>query len=207
MQHAPVPYPREKFDVLCVDKKNATVNSSVLLCETQSKIMWKGHLPTVRSIHTTATCAMLPIKPLQDEQGRCRSSKKATKKEEEFRVQRGQEEEQTQQEPEHPPADTSVDAVPVQTDPAVHEAKSRKMLSSSTTTPDWLKAMFPMPADEIILSHVIHKTSMLPHFQVRMVAGDVFDGKCLCFLHNPISPLSFQIKIYTRVYILVYLRL
>ena len=100
--------------------------------------------------------------------------------EEDFRVQQGQNDGQPQQEPAQAEAEDNNHEGGVAGGSATPDTRSRKMLSSSATTPDWLKRLFPMPADEIILSHIIHKTSVLPHFQVRMVAGDVFDGKCLC---------------------------
>ena len=98
-------------------------------------------------------------------------------------MQRGQDGEQPQQEPAPAEAEASNCQDVVARGSTVPDTRSRRMLSSSATTPDWLKILFPMPAEEIILSHIIHKTSMLPHFQVRMVAGDVFDGKYLCFIH------------------------
>ena len=57
-------------------------------------------------------------------------------------------------------------------------AKSRKMLSSTSTTPQWLLDMFNLPMDEIVFSHVQHRGGILPHFQVRMLKGDTFDNKC-----------------------------
>ena len=57
-------------------------------------------------------------------------------------------------------------------------AKSRKMLSSTSTTPQWLLDMFNLPMDQIVFSHVQHRGGILPHFQVRMLQGDSFDNKC-----------------------------
>ena len=58
------------------------------------------------------------------------------------------------------------------------EARSRKMLATSATTPEWLKEKFPVPND-VICSHVLHKTGTLPHFQMRFQNGQSFDGKSL----------------------------
>ena len=55
-------------------------------------------------------------------------------------------------------------------------ARSRKMLASSATTPQWLREKFETPPD-VIVSHVVHKTGTLPHFQMRFQGGDTYEGK------------------------------
>ena len=57
------------------------------------------------------------------------------------------------------------------------KAKSRRLLSTSATVPDWLKELFPLPTNEVILSHVQHRSSTLPHFQIRLASGQTHDGK------------------------------
>ena len=63
-------------------------------------------------------------------------------------------------------------------DDARQSAKSRRLLSSATSIPDWVFDVFQIPKDEIVLSHVRHKGGVLPHIQVRMLAGDSYEGKC-----------------------------
>ena len=58
-------------------------------------------------------------------------------------------------------------------------ARSRKLLSCTSATPEWLLSKFSLPMDQIVFSHVQHKTGVLPHFQVRMLAGDSFENKRL----------------------------
>ena len=62
------------------------------------------------------------------------------------------------------------------TDNKIRENRSRKMLASSGTTPDWIKERFPVPFD-VTVSHVIHNSTTLPHFQMRFHNNESCDGK------------------------------
>ena len=59
--------------------------------------------------------------------------------------------------------------------------KSRKMLSSCTAVEPWLLERFPLDFKDVVISHVVHKSSMLPHFQIRLTSGGSHDGKTLAF--------------------------
>ena len=58
------------------------------------------------------------------------------------------------------------------------ENRSRKLLATSGITPDWLKERFPVPFD-VTVSHVVHRSTILPHFQMRFHNNESCDGKHL----------------------------
>ena len=59
------------------------------------------------------------------------------------------------------------------------QAKSKRLLSTTTTTPSWLLREFPL-GDDTALVHVQHKgATVLPHFQVRFNSGLKHAGKTL----------------------------
>ena len=65
--------------------------------------------------------------------------------------------------------------------------KSRKLISTCTNVEPWLLDRFPLDSREVVIAHVIHKTNMLPHFQIRLCSNASHDGKCprpcgICFL-------------------------
>ena len=62
--------------------------------------------------------------------------------------------------------------------PAERLRESRHALSSCSPVPQWLQERFAMPA-ECTIVHVVHTSKMLPHFQVRLGSGQVFQGKML----------------------------
>ena len=59
--------------------------------------------------------------------------------------------------------------------------KSRKLLSSCTAIEPWLLEQFPLDPRDVVIAHVVHKSTMLPHFQIRLTSGASFDGKTLSF--------------------------
>ena len=59
--------------------------------------------------------------------------------------------------------------------------KSRKLLSSCTAVEPWLLDQFPLDPRDVVIAHVVHKSTMLPHFQIRLTSGASFDGKTLSF--------------------------
>ena len=50
--------------------------------------------------------------------------------------------------------------------------KSRKLISTCTNVEPWLLDRFPLDSREVVIAHVIHKTNMLPHFQITGSALD-----------------------------------
>ena len=56
--------------------------------------------------------------------------------------------------------------------------KSRKLISTCTNVEPWLLERFPLDSGEVVIAHVIHKTNMLPHFQIRLCSNATHDGKC-----------------------------
>ena len=58
------------------------------------------------------------------------------------------------------------------------ENRSRKLLASTGVTPEWLRNRFPVPSD-VTVSHVVHRSSTLPHFQMRFHNNEACDGKRL----------------------------
>ena len=56
--------------------------------------------------------------------------------------------------------------------------ESRKAMSSCNPVPDWLQSRSHMP-DDCIVTHLVHTTKMLPHFQVRLGSGKTYEGKIL----------------------------
>eukprot|EP00439_Symbiodinium_sp_Y106_P055968 s607_g7.t2 len=56
--------------------------------------------------------------------------------------------------------------------------ESRKAMSSCNPVPDWLQSRYHMP-DDCIVTHLVHTTKMLPHFQVRLGSGKTYEGKIL----------------------------
>ena len=57
--------------------------------------------------------------------------------------------------------------------------RNRKMLSSCASIEPWLLERFPLDSKEVVLVHVKHKTSMLPHFQIRLTSNASHEGKIL----------------------------
>ena len=57
--------------------------------------------------------------------------------------------------------------------------RNRKMLSSCASIEPWLLEQFPLDSKDVVLVHVKHKTSMLPHFQIRLTSNASHDGKIL----------------------------
>ena len=55
--------------------------------------------------------------------------------------------------------------------------KSRKLISTCTNVEPWLLERFPLDAGDVVIVHVIHKTNMLPHFQIRLCSNASHDGK------------------------------
>lgn len=51
-------------------------------------------------------------------------------------------------------------------------------MSSCNPVPEWLQERHPMP-DDVIVTHLVHTSKMLPHFQVRLGSGKLFQGKIL----------------------------
>ena len=58
------------------------------------------------------------------------------------------------------------------------QARSRKLISSATTTPEWLLKLFPL-GEDVTMVHIQHKSNVLPHFQARFVNGTKHAGKLL----------------------------
>ena len=56
--------------------------------------------------------------------------------------------------------------------------QSRRLLSETTTIPQYLKDRYPMPS-EVQPLHVVHKTTTLPHYQVKLTGGQLYEGKLL----------------------------
>ena len=63
-------------------------------------------------------------------------------------------------------------------DAAKKQLRSRKMISSTAATPEWLRNMFQLPPDAVCV-HVQHKDNCLPHFQARLGDRCVHQGKTL----------------------------
>ena len=59
------------------------------------------------------------------------------------------------------------------------QQRDRRTLSSCTSIEPWLLEQFPLDTKEVVLTHVQHKTSMLPHFQIRLTSNASHDGKQL----------------------------
>ena len=57
--------------------------------------------------------------------------------------------------------------------------KSRKLMSTATAVEPWLLERFPLDPKDVVVVHVVHKTSMLPHFQIRLTSNASHDGKIL----------------------------
>ena len=83
-------------------------------------------------------------------------------------------------------------------------ARSRRLLSSAQTTPQWLLDKFPLGQDTVLI-HLQHKDHVLPHFQVRFSNGTKHDGKHLaCYKRNdvillvPIIKKLFQIAVISQ---------
>ena len=66
--------------------------------------------------------------------------------------------------------------VPPEQPPAERLRDSRHALSSCNPVPQWLQERFAMPSDCTII-HMVHTSKMLPHFQVRLGSGKVFQRK------------------------------
>ena len=62
--------------------------------------------------------------------------------------------------------------------PSGEEDRSRKLLSSCTSLPSWLATMIPFP-ENVVLVHVVHKDSTLPHFQARLPGQETHNAKRL----------------------------
>ena len=62
---------------------------------------------------------------------------------------------------------------------AAKTQRSRKMISSCTSIEPWLLERFPLDSKEVVITHVVHRTTMLPHFQIRLTSGASHDGKWL----------------------------
>ena len=83
----------------------------------------------------------------------------------------------TSEVPPEPVADDST-SIAARTPPAVPARPSRAALSSTTSLPEELTRQFPLPNGTSI--HMItHKDRTLPHFQGRLLNGDIVDGKRL----------------------------
>lgn len=50
------------------------------------------------------------------------------------------------------------------------------MLSSCKAVPDFLTAKFKM-RDDVVITHVEHRSTVLPHFQVRLPGDEKYEGK------------------------------
>ena len=57
--------------------------------------------------------------------------------------------------------------------------KSRKLMSTATAVEPWLLERYPLDPKDVVIVHVVHKTSMLPHFQIRLTSNASHDGKIL----------------------------
>ena len=57
------------------------------------------------------------------------------------------------------------------------QQRNRKLLSTCTSIEPWLLEQFPLESRDVIISHVRHKTAMLPHFQIRLTSNANHDGK------------------------------
>ena len=55
---------------------------------------------------------------------------------------------------------------------------SRALLSKATTVPEWLTDRYKIPTD-IVVTHVQHKSKLLPHFQARLPGDMKYEGKSL----------------------------
>ena len=53
---------------------------------------------------------------------------------------------------------------------------SRRLLSTSASVPAWLRERFDMRADVQVV-HVQHADNLLPHFQVKLPAGEQHLGR------------------------------
>ena len=77
---------------------------------------------------------------------------------------------QEKQNPENPAAEEAANAKKA--------IRSRKMISSTANTPEWLRDMFEIPSNALCV-HVQHKDNCLPHFQARFNDNFCHDGKNL----------------------------
>ena len=55
---------------------------------------------------------------------------------------------------------------------------SRRLVSTAEGIPSYLHEKYSMPST-IKVVHVVHKTNTLPHFQVKLANGTIFEGKKL----------------------------
>ena len=69
--------------------------------------------------------------------------------------------------------------------------ETRRLLSSCSSIPAWLKERYTIPADCTVV-HVVHKNHVLPHFQIRLASGKIFEGKTLAY---------FMMVVYRSTYI------
>ena len=53
---------------------------------------------------------------------------------------------------------------------------SRRLLSSCQAVPGFLTEKFKM-RDDVVVSHVEHRSNVLPHFQVRLPGDEKYEGK------------------------------
>ncbi|CAE7840654.1 unnamed protein product [Symbiodinium sp. CCMP2592] len=53
---------------------------------------------------------------------------------------------------------------------------SRRLLSTCKAVPDFLTAKFKM-RDDVVITHVEHRSTVLPHFQVRLPGDEKYEGK------------------------------
>ena len=58
------------------------------------------------------------------------------------------------------------------------QSQSKKLLASTASTPAWLRELFPMGSD-VILMHIEHRNQNLPHFQARFSNNLKHAGKRL----------------------------
>ena len=87
-----------------------------------------------------------------------------------------------------PPADTQGEDVARQ---------SRSLISSMVAVPEALLSRYPPPANTVI-HHTVHKDSTLPHFQGRVLGGQVFEGKCLAKQYSIFKLVSEFCKVGSR---------
>ena len=68
------------------------------------------------------------------------------------------------------------------------DAASRRTLSKTALIPEWLLQLVPFPEEEsLVLTHVQHRDSTLPHFQCRLPTGESYGGKKLVANNFPVE--------------------